>query len=332
MISLRRLHKNSLTAERIYNATVRYFSIQSANPSPDATPSSSQYDELINAAGSKRDFAAVRDLLSERLIHGCFATNKTFNFIAKDVSVLDDLLQNLADLDDWFTRKHAHDALVAQLAKLCRTEEALRVAETMARKNYGTTIATFNSILTALARKKEISASWRVIELMRACKVRPSVASFNYIITSSCFRGDVRSTADALVKMEEEGLKADVRTYDALVLGACRAGKVDAALAMMRRMVEDGVPAIYSTYVHIIKEMVRCGYYAQAVEFVMIFAGRDEKLDAENFRYLIKRLKIRKRIEEAKLVVEEMVKRGLKIDDGLEDLSQNSKSEECDNI
>ncbi|KAI3470906.1 hypothetical protein Pfo_027569 [Paulownia fortunei] len=227
MTALRRLNKNSITAAPIYNATTSYFSTQSPTPSPNAIPSYAQYDDQINAAGRKGDFAAVRHLLSKRLSHGCFNTNNTFKFIATNASVLEELLQNLAALDDWFTRKHAHDALVAQLAKLYRTAEALRVAEIMGRKNYGATAATFHPILNALVRKKEMVAAWRVVKAMRACKVKPDLTSFNYILTAYCFIGKVASAADTLVKMEAEGMKANAVTYDALVLGACRAGKVE---------------------------------------------------------------------------------------------------------
>ncbi|KAL8051363.1 hypothetical protein ABFX02_06G143200 [Erythranthe guttata] len=309
MIPFRRLNKNSIAP--IYNA---FFSTQ-------IPPSSAHYDDLINAAGKQGDFASVRHLLSKRLSQGCLNTTKTFKFIATDVSVLDDLLLNLAAIDDWFAKKHAHDSLVAQLANLHRTAEALRVAEIMGRKNYGATAATFNPILNALAKKKDMLAAWRVVEAMRACIVKPSITSFNYILTAYCFTGDVASAADTLVKMEEEGVKADAITYDALVLGACRAGKVEGAVAVMRRMVDDGVVALFSTHGHIIKEMVGCGYYAAAVDYVRMYAGGDEKLDAENFGYLARRFKNVKRIAEAESVVVEMEKRGLQIDDGLKDLS-----------
>lgn len=187
------------------------------------------------------------------------------------------------------------------------------MAQIMARKNYGATAATFNPILNALARKKQMTEAWRVVEAMSACNVRPDLASFNYILTAYCFVGEVGPAADTLVKMEAEGMKADAITYDALVLGACRARKVDVALAVMRRMMDDGVTALFSSHAHIIKEMVGRGYYAQAVEYVRIFAGVDDKLDGENFGYLVRRLKDKKRIAEAESLVEEMESRGLQM-------------------
>lgn len=312
MITLRGLFYSSIS---ICHHTIRCFGAQSY-----AVPSYSKYDELINAAGRDRDFAAVCRLLSNRLSYGCLNTKNTFKFIATDISVVEELLRTLADLDDWFARKHAHDSLVAQLARLHHTAEAVRVAETMARKGYGATATTFLPIFNALARRKEMSAAWRVVEVMRACSVRPCLTSYNYILTAYCSVGDVASAADTLMKMEAEGMKADSRTYDALVLGACRAGKVDGALALMSRIVEEGVPALFSSYAHVIKEMVRRGYDAHAVEFVRAFAGRDEKLDTENFGYLARCLKNMKRIAEAKSVVEEILERGLPIGHGLEDL------------
>lgn len=262
----------------------------------------------------------MRDLLSQRVAVGCLNTSKTFKFISTNAAALDDLLESLASLNDWFARKHAHDALVAQLARIHRTVDALRVAEAMARRNYGATAATFDPIINALARRKEFATAWRTVDTMRACGVRPSPAAYNYILTGYCFVGDVAAAGDALERMEAVGIEAEAVTYDALVLGACRAGRVEAALAVLRRAVESGVTALFSTYTHIIGEMVRRGYYEQAAEFVRIFAGKNEKLDAEIYGYLVRRLKHKKRIEEAKLVAEEMDERGLAVGDLLQTL------------
>ncbi|KAL3652245.1 hypothetical protein CASFOL_001926 [Castilleja foliolosa] len=319
MMSLRRLTKNSIIAAPIHNVTASYFSTQ--NPT-SAIHTPAHYDHLINVAGRKGDFAAVGRLLTERQSHGCLNTSNTFKFISINISALDDLLQNLAALgDDWFARKNAHDALVAQLAKLCRTDEALRVVEIMAAKHYGVTATTFHPILNALAHSKEMPAAWRVVERMRACGVKPDLMSLNYILTAYCVDGDVASAAKTVTKMEAYGMVADAITYDALVLGACKAGKVEAGVAVVRRMVGEGLAPLFSSHVHIIKEMVRRRCCAPAVEYVRIFAGKNEKLDAENFGYLVRRLRNGKRIEEAKAVVEEMVTRGLPIDGLFKDLS-----------
>lgn len=120
-------------------------------------------------------------------------------------------------------------------------------------------------------------------------------------------------------KMSESGVKEDERTYDALVLGACKAGKLEAALMLMRRMVDDGVTPLYSTYAHVISGMCCGGYYAQGVEFVRCFSGRDVKLDGENFGFLGAKLVGFKRVDEVKIVVEEMENRNLVIGERLRD-------------
>ncbi|EPS68745.1 hypothetical protein M569_06026, partial [Genlisea aurea] len=269
------------------------------------------YDELINEAGRNRDFAAVRDLISRRLAAGCFNTNNTFKFIAAEPSAVEELRKHLCEIRDWFTRKQAHDALVSQLSRLNRTADALAVAEAMARSKIGSTAVTFHPILNALAKKKEMKAAWEAVEVMRGNNVKPDVAAYNYILTAYCTAGDVSSAAETLSKMEEEGISADAVTYDALALGACRAGKVEAALAIIRREIEDGFRPLFSTHLHIIKELVSRGYCTQAAEFVRAFAGNNEKLGAECFGFLLRRLTYAKRTAEAEAVAEEMYTRGL---------------------
>lgn len=160
----------------------------------------------------------------------------------------------------------------------------------MVNKKVGATSVTFHPILSVLTRRKEMEAAWRVVEVMRVLKVKRDITALNYILTAYCCVGDLAAAADVLVKMEEEGVNADVRTYDSLVLGACKARKLEVTLRVIRRMAENGKPAMHSTHWHVIKEMVRSGYVAQAAEYVMTFAGRDRRLDAENFEFLANRL------------------------------------------
>ncbi|XP_073131109.1 pentatricopeptide repeat-containing protein At2g40240, mitochondrial-like [Henckelia pumila] len=312
-------------AQSIFNATARCFSIQNPNQNVSPNQRFSDYDDLIDAAGRQRDFAAVCQLLVKRMKHGRFNTS-TLKVQYADVQVLPELLQNLANVDDWFTRKHAHDGVVAQLARLHRPGEALRVAETMANKNYGATSVTFHPILSVLTRRKEMEAAWRVVEVMRVLKVKRDVTALNYILTAYCCAGELAAAADVLVKLEEEGVNADARTYDALVLGACKARKLEVALRVIRRMAENGKAAMHSTHGHVVKEMVRCGYVAQAAEYVKIFAGRDRRLDAENFEFLASGLIKVKRIDEAESFVQEMKKRSLPISNGLKKILSASKS------
>lgn len=313
---MRSLHKLRLKPPNhlsLFHASPRFLTTET-NPTTCA-----HYDDLINAAGRDKDFSAVHRLLNKRCKDGFFNTSKTFNFISTDLSILDDLTETLKNLDKGFTRKCAYDTLIARLCKLQRVDEARRVAEEMARKNYGANACTFHPILNALSRKKKMDEAWRVVELMRENRISPDVTAYNFLLTAYCFGGNMTSAAGLLARMEEEGLTADSRTYDALVLGACRAGKVEGALVMLRRMEDDGLPALYSTHAHVISGLLKLGYYAQALEFVVICGGRNQELDTESFGILASRLIGLTRFDEAKVVLEEMRKRGLRMGDKLKD-------------
>ncbi|KAL3528445.1 hypothetical protein ACH5RR_007767 [Cinchona calisaya] len=315
---LHRLSRRSLRLTPIVGNTTRYVSTGSQTSIAEP-PSSAHYDHLINQAGRDRDFDAVQHLLTKRLRDGCFNTNNTFKFISSDLSVLDNLLKSLAGLNHGFVKKSAHECLINQLSKLHRITEALHVAEIMVRNNYGADACTFHPILIALAKKKHTDEAWRVVQVLRDCGIKPDLTAYNYLLTAHCFAGDLTSAAYVLTKMEEEGMGADTRTYDALVLGACRAGRIDGALMILRRMLDDGVSPLYCTHVHVMNAMLRNGYYAQAVEFVMSYAGKDRGLDSENFGILASRLVKLNRLDEAKLVVKEMSIRGISMGDKLKD-------------
>lgn len=313
---LHKLSQKSLKLTPIVCNTTCYFSTQY---SIAEQPGSANYDYLINKAGRDRDFSTVQHLLMKRFRDGCFNTNNTFKFISIDLSVLDDLLKALAGLSHGFPKKSAHDCLVKQLSKLRKITEALHVAEIMVRNNYGANACTFHPIINELTKKKDVDEAWRVMQVMRECGIQPDLTAYNYLLTAHCFGGDLTSAAYMLTKMEEDEMGADTRTYDALVLGACRAGKIDGALMVLRRMVDDGVSALYSTHTHVINAMLRNGYYGQAVEFVMSYAGKDQGLDSENFGILASRLIKLDRLDEAKLVLKEMRRRGVNMGDKLKD-------------
>ncbi|KAL7585814.1 hypothetical protein Lser_V15G44093 [Lactuca serriola] len=281
-------------------------------------PSSAAYDDLIASAGHKRDFATVHHLLNQRYAKGFLTTNNTFKFISTDISVLNELLKTLSALNEGHCRKSAYDSLISWLCKVKLTEAALRVADAAIHGKYGADASSFHPILSLLTRKKNFDEAWRVIEFMRANGISRDITSYNFFLTSYSITGNLKSCADVLKKMGEEGLKADGRTYDALVLGACKAGKMDGAMAILRRMLDDGIEAMYATYAHVIGNLVRLGYCAQAVEFVMSYAGKNPKLDSHNFGLLATRLIAVEKVNEAKYVLEEMVKRDIQFGEKLQ--------------
>ncbi|KAI3757832.1 hypothetical protein L6452_05375 [Arctium lappa] len=287
---------------------------------------SAAYDDLITTAGRERDFVTVRYLLNQRYANGLFNTTNTFNFVSTaDLSVLDDILKTLPDLNEGHCRKSAYDSLIARLCKMQLADAALRVAEELLREKYGADACTFHPILSLLSRNKRLDEAWRVIEIMRSKGIARDVTCYNFLLTSYSVTGDLRSGVGVLKRMAEEGLKADARSYDALVLGACKAEKMDGAIAILRRMLDDGVEAMHSTYAHVIGNLVRLGYCAQAVKLVMSYGGKDKKLDTHNFGLLASRLIGVKKVDEAKYVLEEMVKRDLEMGEKLQEFCKISK-------
>ncbi|XP_062156212.1 pentatricopeptide repeat-containing protein At3g56030, mitochondrial-like [Alnus glutinosa] len=323
MSFLRKLPHKPHNSLSMLTVITRFFTTLNPKPNPfPDVPTSAYYDDLVYAAGRSRDFETLRDVLNKRVRDGCFNTSKTFNFITNtetSLSVLDDLSQTLARLDKGLPRKSAYDSLISRLCKLGRIDESLRVVHTMAREGFGLNVCSFHTILNALTRKKEMERAWGVMKLMREYQIPPDLTAYNYFLSAHCFVRDLTSATDVLTKMVEEGVKADTRTYDALVLGACKAGKVEGALVVLRSMVDDGLPVLLSTHMYVVKALLRLGYYAQAIEFVRIFAGRETWLDTHSFGCLASKLIELERFDEAKLVLEEMNKRDLEMGDKLMD-------------
>ncbi|KAL8155295.1 pentatricopeptide repeat-containing protein At3g56030, mitochondrial-like [Apium graveolens] len=281
--------------------------------SPLIPTTSHHYDELINAAGRSGDFSAVRRLLNNRWRDGFLNTKFTFNFITSELTALEETLQTLKYLDIGFAKKGAYDSLIARLSKLEHTRHALRVAQIMVSDNVGANAMSFHPILNYMSRKNNGEAVG-VLKMMRGMKVFPDVTSYNYVLTAYCCDGRLEEAVKVVDEMDENGIVYDSRTYDALLLGACKAKRVDGGLVLLRRMVDEGMSTLYSTHIHVINALLKMGYYGQAVEFVLIYAGTDKALDHECFGVLARRLITLKKFDEAKLVLEEMRSRGLEIE------------------
>lgn len=318
MLALRKLSSSSKSSSFLCSFAIQS-SICSSATIPDV-PSCTYYDARINEAGRQGDFATVHHLLNKRVTDGFFNTINTFKFVSTtNLSILDDLLDTIARLDNGYPKKCSYDCLIARLSKMHCISEATRVAETMVSKRHGVNNVTFHPIINALTKKEEFHEAWRVMDVMRSNGIAPDLTAYNFLLTGYCFTGDVVSAAVVLAKMEEEELGADTRTYDALVLGTCRVGKLDAALAVLRRMVDDGVSPLYCTHAHIIGALLKYQFSEQAAEFVRSYAGRDVKLDSENFGILATRLITRGKFEEAKELVKEMTERRLALGPRLKD-------------
>lgn len=311
---------------QIFTLSERFFTSTTTSLSRSSDrPNTAHYDELVHAAGKSGDFDELRRLLNKRVKDGFYNTTNTFNFVTRSdawPSAVAGLCETLASLDAGVVRKGAFDALVARLCKIDRVEESLVVIDAMARAECGLGASTFHPVIKALARRNEVDGAWRVVDRMRELGVSPDATVFNHILATHCAAGDVEAAAAVLGRMvgQGQGLKPDGRTYDALVLGACRAGKVEGALVVLRRMEDDGVPMLLSTRLYVVDALLSLGYYDQAVRFVRVYGGRDTWLDAESFGCLATRLMKLNRMEEARMVLDEMRTRGLEIRDTLKSL------------
>ncbi|KAL5723105.1 hypothetical protein ACHQM5_006543 [Ranunculus cassubicifolius] len=281
-------------------------------------PTAASYDDLIASAANSNDLTTVRRLLNKRNKDGLFNTAKTFKFVTDTYlnTNLDDLIQTLSNLDKGFTRKNAFDCLIIHLCKSKKIEESLTLINTMIAKGISVNAVTFHPLLSVLG--KQSLDQWRVINVMMENKIDIDITAYNYLLTACCYQGDLTGAARVVEMVLEKGMKADTRTYDALIMGACKVGKVEAGLVLLRKMEEERIPAMYCTHTHVIKSLVGLGCFSQAVEFVMIFVGRDKQLDESNFGFLLNSLVRKKRVEEAKLIFEEMEKRGLGMGDKLQ--------------
>ncbi|XP_027922996.1 pentatricopeptide repeat-containing protein At2g40240, mitochondrial-like [Vigna unguiculata] len=300
-------------------------------PFPD-NPTVAYYDDLAADAFSSGDYSALRDVLNKRVQDGFKNSKHTFSFITHSncsPSIIDKLVETVSHLNGGITRRNALDLLVTRLCKIRRTEEALRVIETLARGGVCVPAAcTFYPILSFLTREKSLDHAWRVVDVMAEFGIRLDLIGYNLFLKAYCYGGEFDEAAGVLRKMEEEGIAADSRTFDALVLGACRAGKVDGAMVILRRMVDDGVYMMYSTHMYVIGALLRMKCYEDVMRYVRSFVGRDKLLDAQLLGVLASKLMNLKKVEEAMSILEEMKQRGVPMGYKLRDFYKTNAGKE----
>ncbi|XP_074283420.1 pentatricopeptide repeat-containing protein At3g56030, mitochondrial [Silene latifolia] len=284
-------------------------------PLPPSPISSTLYDDLIQEAGKSHDFRRLHDLLTRRINDGCLNTNDTFRFVTNSqstVEMLNPLFDCLVSLPEGVPRANACNALVRRLCKVGLLNNALQVLDEMCDRRLEHTAWSFRPVLETFVRQGELQKAVAFLKTMKEFGVALDTGSFNCVLREYCYLGDVNHAVELLEMMvREEGLKGDAWTYDAMVLGACKAGKVDAAMAVMRSAIDDDVKLLNLTYEHVIRALMEDGYFEHTLKFVMVCAGRDKSFNGEMFNFLATGLIKYERFDKAKMVVEEMSKRGL---------------------
>lgn len=116
----------------------------------------------------------------------------------------------------------------------------------------------FNTSISAHARRGDIEACRRVLERMRDNGVRPDQYTFNTIADSAAKRGDPTAAANVLAVMAEEGITPDLITYNSCLAACGRKGDLRKARTLLELMREDGLAPDRRSYSAVITAAGRC--------------------------------------------------------------------------
>ncbi|XP_050238467.1 pentatricopeptide repeat-containing protein At1g02060, chloroplastic-like [Mercurialis annua] len=172
------------------------------------------------------------------------------------------------------------NSLIRSYGRAGLFEESIQAFKSMKSVGVSPSVVTFNSLLLVLLKRGRVNMAQSVFdEMLRTYGVNPDTYTFNLLIRGFCKNSMVDDGFRFFQEMSRFNCEPDVVTYNTLVDGLCRAGKISIAHNVIRGMVKKGV-----------------GLNPDVVTYTTLIRG-----------YCVQQ-----EIDEALVVLEEMVGNGLK--------------------
>merc|ERR1740121_2938978 len=178
-------------------------------------------------------------------------------------------------------------------------------------------IVTFNTLVDACARSREMQRIPAILEDMVAQGIEPNIITHSAIIKGYCQEGRLDSALELMDTMRQSDNKAfrpDEITYNTLLDGCARQNMYDRGMQLLVEMQEAGVQPTNFTLSVFVKVATRCNKLDKAFELCEELSQKyDFNLNVHVFNNLVHGC-LPKNIPRALAVLERMVKEGVRPD------------------
>ena len=205
-------------------------------------PSLITYTTLLAALTIQKCFASIPSLLSQVENDGIKPDSIFFNAIINAFSEAGNVEEAMKTF--WKMKEYGckpttstFNTLIKGYGIAGRPEESLKLLDMMSHeKKVKPNKWTYNIIIRAWCKQKNLTNAWNVIYKMVASGVQPDVVSYNTLARAYAEGGETYRAEELILEMKSMGLQPNERTCGIIVTGYCKEGNMTDALNFIYRM------------------------------------------------------------------------------------------------
>ncbi|KAI4352049.1 hypothetical protein L6164_006335 [Bauhinia variegata] len=229
----------------------------------------------------------------------------------RGMKVLEEMIE-LGHAPDNFTYNTAIDTF----CKEGMITEALELFEFM--RTQGSTISsptakTYSIIIVALVQNDRMEECFKLVEHMMSSGCLPDVSTYKDIIEGMCLYGKVDEAYKFLEEMGKKGYPPDIVTYNCFLKVLCDNKKSDEALRLYRKMIELGCMPSVQTYNMLALMFFQMDDPDGAFETWHEMGKWGCAADTDSYCVMIDGLFRCNKVEDACILLEEVVNKGIKL-------------------
>ncbi|KAK3162148.1 hypothetical protein QOZ80_1BG0086050 [Eleusine coracana subsp. coracana] len=178
-------------------------------------------------------------------------------------------------------------------------------------------VHTYNILICALCKKRELSAALDVITLMEKSGVSPDIISFNTLLNGFYHNAPMDDALKIWDMMKERNVEPDTNSYNAKLRGLVSEGRIEDAAALIEMMEKDGPKPDTVSYNELIRGYCKKESLDDAKKVYDDFARHQCVPNARTFGTLMPRLLEAGELDRALKCCHEMFSRKIRVDASL---------------
>lgn len=204
-----------------------------------------------------------------------------------------------------------YGTLVEGYCKLRRVERAMELVSEMKREGIRGDAIVYDPIVDALSEAGRFKEALGMMERLLVTESGPTISTYNSMVKGYCTAGDLAGASKILKMMIGRGLIPTATTYNYFFRHFSKFGKIEEGMNLYSKMIESGYFPDRLTYHLLIKMLSEVGRSDLVVQVCKDMKVKGHGLDLGTSSMLVHLLCNLRRLEEACVEFEDMIRRGV---------------------